>query len=305
MPATEQTWRNLKILHVVFGLVAIVLLLATVLMLAADHNRPWKKYARGFRNLETWSAAARVAEQDSAAYEARRTELEDQLAAARRADLDAALAKQFIAQVRTVPADAEAADRAQLDVDQLASQADPDERLVLRGDLLARLRDIAKRAKFREDLLAGALKLRKAELDKNRADYELAVAESLPQQRQTELLALADAKRAEVNAATLEFQAANTHRKELDATLLKLTADEDAAAKAVADHRAKLAQLQKTLADRKPNAGKAVLELPVLDAFNGPLRVDQLWLPQLTLNNNFRDVARFDRCTTCHRGMDK
>lgn len=170
MPATEQTWRNLKILHVVFGLVAIVLLLATVLMLAADHNRPWKKYARGFRNLETWSAAARVAEQDSAAYEARRTELEDQLAAARRADLDAALAKQFIAQVRTVPADAEAADRAQLDVDQLASQADPDERLVLRGDLLARLRDIAKRAKFREDLLAGALKLRKAELDKNRAD---------------------------------------------------------------------------------------------------------------------------------------
>ena len=32
MPATEQTWRNLKILHVVFGLVAIVLLLATVLM---------------------------------------------------------------------------------------------------------------------------------------------------------------------------------------------------------------------------------------------------------------------------------
>jgi len=48
-----------------------------------------------------------------------------------------------------------------------------------------------------------------------------------------------------------------------------------------------------------------VLELPVLDAFNGPLRVDQIWLPQLTLNNNFRDVARFDRCTTCHKGMDK
>jgi cytochrome c551/c552 len=305
MPATEQTRWNLKILHVVFGIAALVLLLATVLMLAADHNRPWKKYARGFRNLETWSAAARVAEQDSAAYEAQRKDLEDRLATARRADLDAGMAKQFIAQVRTVPADAEAADRAALDVDQLANQTDPQERLALRGDLLERLRDIAKRAKFREDLLAGALKLRKAELDKNRADYELAVAESLPQQRQTELLALADAKRAEVATATLEFQAANTHRKELDATLVRLTADEDAAAKAVADHRGKLAQLQKTLADRKPNAGKAVLELPVLDAFNGPLRVDQLWLPQLTLNNNFRDVARFDRCTTCHRGMDK
>ena len=30
MPATEQTWRDLKILHVVFGVVALILLLATV-----------------------------------------------------------------------------------------------------------------------------------------------------------------------------------------------------------------------------------------------------------------------------------
>jgi len=52
MPATEQTWRNLKILHVVFAITAIVLLVATVLMLAVDHNRPWKKYQREFRALE-------------------------------------------------------------------------------------------------------------------------------------------------------------------------------------------------------------------------------------------------------------
>ncbi|NCA11904.1 hypothetical protein EBR56_08885, partial [bacterium] len=213
--------------------------------------------------------------------------------------------KTFLGQVRTAPADAEAADRAQLDVDMLTSQTDPAERLVLRGDLLERFRDIAKRAKFREDLLAGQLKLRKAELDKNRADYELAVADDASQERLDALLALADAKRAEVTQATLENQAANTHRKTLDATLRQLTAAEDAAAKTLADHRQKLGQLAKTLKDRAPNVGKSVLELPVLDAFNGPLRVDQIWLPQLTLNNNFRDVARFDRCTTCHRGMDK
>src|SRR5687768_15939143 len=45
--------------------------------------------------------------------------------------------------------------------------------------------------------------------------------------------------------------------------------------------------------------------MPVLDAFGSPLKIDQIWLPQLTLNNNFRDVARFDRCTTCHQAMDK
>ena len=305
MPATEQTWRNLKVLHVVFGVTAILLLLATVVMLAVDHNRPWKKYQREFRALETWSAAARVDEQDSRSYEEKARELEAALAEARRADLDPALAAAFIGQVRTVSADAEAADRAQLDVDMLRQQTDPAERLALRGDLLERFLDIAKRAKFREDLLAGQLKLRKAEFDKNRADYELAVAEGAPQDKLDALLALADAKRAEVSAATLENQAANTHRKSLEATLRQLTATEDAAAKSVADHRQKLQQLSKTLKDRAPNVGKTVLELPVLDAFNGPLRVDQIWLPQLTLNNNFRDVARFDRCTTCHKGMDK
>ena len=305
MPATEQTWRNLRLLHVVFAVSAVLLLLATVLLLTADHNRPWKKYAREFRALETWSAAARIDEQDSKAYEARRDELEAALAESRRADLDAGVAKAFIAEVRGVAEDAQAADRAELDIDELQSQQDPAERLVLRGDLLARLRDIVKRCKFREDNLAGGLKLRRAELDKNRADYELAVAENAAASRQSELLALADAKREEVAAATLAFQESNTHRKQLEALLQQLTAGEDAAAKAVADHRSKLSQLQKTFEQRRPNAGKSLLELPVLDAFNSPLRIDQIWLPQLTLNNNFREVARFDRCTTCHRGMDK
>jgi len=305
MPATEQTWRNLKVLHVVFGVTAILLLLATVLMLAVDHDRPWKKYQRGFRALETWSAAAKIDEQESRSFTEQSAKLESALADARRASLDPVVAEAFIAQVRTVPADAQAADRAALDIDQLRSQSDPEQRLVLRGDLLARLRDIVGRAKYREDLLAGQLKLRKAELDKNRADYELAVAEEAPQERLAALLAIADAKRAEVATATLEFQTANTHRKSLDATLRKLTTDEDAAAKALADHRGKLGQLAKAFKDRAPNAGKSLLELPVLDAFNGPLRIDQIWLPQLTLNNNFRDVARFDRCVTCHKGMDK
>ena len=305
MPATEQTWRNLKALHVVFGVVAILLLLATILMLVSDHNRPWKKYQREFRALETWSAAARVDEQESRSFAEKSQQLEAALAEVRRADLDPAITEQFLAQVRTVSADAEAADRVQLDIDQLRSQSDAAQRLVIRGDLLARLRDIVQRAKFREDLLAGQLKLRKAELDKNRADYELAVSEDASNEKQAALLALADAKRAEVGTATLEFQAANTHRKALEATLRKLTADEDAAAKTLADHRSKLNQLTKALKDRAPNAGKSLLELPVLDAFNGPLRIDQIWLPQLTLNNNFRDVARFDRCITCHKGMDK
>ena len=48
-----------------------------------------------------------------------------------------------------------------------------------------------------------------------------------------------------------------------------------------------------------------MLALPIIDAFGRPLKIEQIWLPKLTINNNFRDVARFDRCTTCHQGLDK
>ena len=305
MPATEQTWRDLKILHVVFGVVALILLLATVVMLTADHNRPWKKYQRTFRALETWTAAARVDAEDTRAFAEKTAELEEAVAAVRRADLDPELVSRFLAEADAVPEDAEAAAIVRDDVAELRDETDPGERFIMRGDLLQRLSDIVDRAEFRENQFAGTLKLRKAELDKRRADYELAIADEAPRQKQEQLLELTDAKRAEVNEATLVFQRANTYRKALNEILRKVTAAEDIAAKELADHRQSLSQLRKVLSDRSPNFGKTVLELPVLDAFNGPLRVDQIWLPKLTLNNNFRDVARFDRCTTCHQGMTK
>jgi hypothetical protein len=45
--------------------------------------------------------------------------------------------------------------------------------------------------------------------------------------------------------------------------------------------------------------------MPILDAFNSPLKPANRWLPALPWNNNFRDVARFDRCETCHLGVER
>jgi len=33
--------------------------------------------------------------------------------------------------------------------------------------------------------------------------------------------------------------------------------------------------------------------------------IEQIWLPELTIDYSFRGVARFDRCTTCHQGIDE
>ena len=305
MPATEQTWRDLKVLHVVFGVSALALLVATVAMLAVDHNRPWKKYQREFRELETWTAAARVEEAESQTFTEMANELEAALAESRRARLDASITAAFFAQAETVAENAEAVELARADVGRLSETTDPDERFVLRGDLLAQLRDVVDRCRYREEQAAGRLKLLRAEFDKARADFELAVAASAPQRTLDELQARADAATAEVTEATRISQADTTHRKALEQLLRGITSDEDAAAKALADHRQSLEMLSKTRDEKAANLGKTILELPVLDAFNSPLRIDQIWLPDLTFNNNFRDVARFDRCTTCHQGIDK
>src|SRR5690349_2943446 len=75
MPATEQTWRSTKFMHVVFGGTSLLMLVCTLWMLAADHNREWKDFQRKFRDVETWTANSRIDEQNTTQFEAKSSEL--------------------------------------------------------------------------------------------------------------------------------------------------------------------------------------------------------------------------------------
>ena len=63
-------------MHVVFGVASVAMLITTVWMLAADHNRSWKNYQREFRDIESWSADAQVNEQDTADYSLTESQLQ-------------------------------------------------------------------------------------------------------------------------------------------------------------------------------------------------------------------------------------
>src|SRR5262245_32834617 len=64
MPATEQTWRSTRWMHLVFGLTSLAMLLVTLWMFADDHNREWKHYQQTFyHDIEVWNLAARQNEQ--------------------------------------------------------------------------------------------------------------------------------------------------------------------------------------------------------------------------------------------------
>src|SRR5690348_16395261 len=83
MPATEQTWRNLKTLHVVFGASSAALLLTTIWMLAADHNREAKSMQKQFAEIEAQTIAWRQSEQTTAQYAETEQRLDDALNHAR------------------------------------------------------------------------------------------------------------------------------------------------------------------------------------------------------------------------------
>src|SRR5262245_36755128 len=85
MPANEQTWRDLKLMHVVFGISSVAMLVTTIWMLAADHRREWKGYQRKFQEVEAWTAQARIGQQESSEYYKELDDLRKALAAAQQA----------------------------------------------------------------------------------------------------------------------------------------------------------------------------------------------------------------------------
>ena len=331
MPANEQTWRDQKSLHLVFGVTSIIMLLSTIWMLAKDHNREWKVYQRQFRNVEAYTANARLNEQESADYYAREKELKRRVEVAQSEQPPENLVEAFVAEAETKKGDSrygyrsdriekakEALQHAELVARKPGASKAEDEVgadgiyegsrknvIEKRDALAAAMQGVLSRAKQIEDNSQRDLKFKRADLDGVRSRYDISVDEGVAEPELEKIEKEVRAVAGQVDALLKIAQDAKTHREKLQKLLEEAVADETAARKALADHQGDVDRLEKTLAERRNNLGKELLEMPIVDAFGRPLKVDNIWLPQLTWNNNFRDVARFDRCTTCHQGIDK
>src|ERR1700675_4186695 len=98
MPATEKTWRDQLRMHVVFGVTSLVMLVATVWMLAKDQNREWRKWQLDNRSKEEWTTASQLAQQ-TAVTQASRDQLGSKHKDAQSAKVDPAAVEQFKARV--------------------------------------------------------------------------------------------------------------------------------------------------------------------------------------------------------------
>ena len=97
MPSPDESYYNIKRLHVVFAISSVALLAVTVWMLAADHWREWKVHQRTFRDrVEPWATEARIREARNEEFQAVEETLIKALQQARAAVPDRELIEQFV-----------------------------------------------------------------------------------------------------------------------------------------------------------------------------------------------------------------
>lgn len=344
MPATEQMWRDPNHLHQWFGWTGLVLLLTTIWMFSADHNREWKPYQASARDIELklnlWrqlqsqvetnrdkhielqkqvlSASAGALpegalndfrEEIVQQAKANGVELnrETEFASLNAAETDLSRATKQVEEARAEPgkAPSEAAEEKVMAAEANAAQK--------KTYLIDKLNAYVKAARVRENRLLDEKKFKAAEFDAARANLGLLVRDGKSPEAQAAQQKEVDRKKAELDDRTLKNQAANDHRKKLQNIVRLVTDAEDKARKDLAALEDELKQMRIAYNEIKstwlvsdfPYLGKKWLELPVLDAFNSPNKIDNLNYPKLTVDFNFKRVPRFDRCTTCHKLIDK
>lgn len=182
-----------------------------------------------------------------------------------------------------------------------------------RESLLDALRDIIQDAVYAEERLLTLKKNASAEFDAANANLGLGVRDGKSAEEMQALQEEVGNRKNVVEAATKEYQDAVTYRESLDKIVQEITAEEGAATKALGDLEAERNRLIETFNQNRstyfsgqfPFLGKKWTEFWFLDGFGPTLSIDNLWTAGLTQNNNFLDVLRYDRCTTCHQGIDK
>ncbi|OJW08773.1 MAG: hypothetical protein BGO49_08250 [Planctomycetales bacterium 71-10] len=268
MQAAEETYRDQPTLHRIFAVASVGMLAAVVCMIAADHDRPWKKVQREFHELE--AAKLRAAEAKALAE---RTE-------ATKGAIEAVDAK-----IRA--AKEEAAGRA--------------------GELkaidaeLSRLSGQAQRADT-------SRRFKKAELDGLRTQYDGLVEGGRARRAREFLdaqVAEAERRLADLEAEDQRARAALRAKQDArDALLGGVDALEQERAKLTREAD----RIRRVIEQKEArNFGLAawLRGLPGVDMAAPPTRIDQITLPDLAISYNFKDVPRRDRCTTCHLGIDR
>jgi mono/diheme cytochrome c family protein len=306
MAATDQTYRDQRTLDVIFGVSCGALLLVTIWMLVADYNRDFKAVQRKFRDVEST-----LAERDAV------NSLPDPQSAERAMKLlRLAKRKREVGGARDILGDEEFEKTFKEWRDPNAGYS---ERLAAQSKLDGAQADFkAREAKLRAKREAADDRYRgiKADYDAQMSYYNIARDEVVKEEgnRQKAAEKHADYIQNKLNTLKTELDAAEVARDGVDAEIKEQVTDVLAPMdREVEKRNDELKQLTgafdrfaKQAVQKGWQVGDTIRALPILDGFASPTKINQVWLPDLTIDyGGFKDVPRYDRCTTCHLGIDR
>ncbi|AGA26197.1 c-type cytochrome [Singulisphaera acidiphila] len=267
MPATEETYRSQPTLHVVFAISSIAMTLVIVWMIMADHLRPWKNVQREFHRIE--EAKLKVSEKEKVRLQAEKYQTQiDQL----NAQITEAEQYQYknASEIRKVDAELErvGGQKDRLDTAKRFQKAELDSVRSLYDGMIDR--DEKREARIYRDTIIVECERKLLEL--------------------SEGLEKAEAKENELKAKREDLLG---HVDDLKKKRETLTRDADRVKRTIKQKEEQYFGLFAWLRS-----------LPGIDLMP-PDKIQQISLPDLTINYNFKDVPRYDRCTTCHQGIDR
>ena len=146
-----------------------------------------------------------------------------------------------------------------------------------RSKILSGLNGILAKFQFREDHFIQDTKDRRAYFGEAQSQFDQAVGNGAGTDELARRQKAVDAANKEVDISNKLTQRSIEQRKELERIQKVVTATEDQAAKALKDHEMSVKLLRQAANDRSLNVGKDLLTLPILDAFNSPLKDANCW----------------------------
>ncbi len=267
MPAKDDYLRDPNKMHRIFALSSVILTIAVICMTVADYDDEWRDYQRTFNALE----AARLDRE----AEAITTE-----------DYDVAIAN-LTAAVEEANAS-------------LATRKDELDQLDAEIVEAARVYDVANRT----------VKEQRALRDVARANEGLGVRDGLSAEAMHKLHDELTAKQELVDTLEIEMERARTALDDLKAKQLQITRERDMVSARLSDAQKDLEQKLKVRNRIAPTGlawvKRKMMEWPILDGFNSHLKIDNEGVyADLPQKLGMAKSQRFDRCRTCHLGIDK
>ena len=143
----------------------------------------------------------------------------------------------------------------------------------------------------------------KATYDHDRYDFESTRAEGKSSAAKKGETVADEAK--QLHDLDLNVQKLTAERNEAQKNLNQYIGQIGTLQKAIEDSRAEQMRLRKVAEAQAPSATKDYfLNAPLLDFMAPTIKINQLILPDVVDDVNFKTVPKMDRCTTCHLGID-